>query len=165
MYKKENKYKDVSSDDPVYIMLDQLQDTTNDSQVIQDTQDLIMFLGNLHFPSMCCNWKGEESFNNLLQKYKIDITPYIKEEEKPTEPDESFDTIVEFVSKNNGEYKKELVQFVKSKLPNLPRGKISSTLRRLKKLGIIEQSVHETSKQKIISKGRYWDSHIVKGGN
>ncbi len=165
MYKKENKYKDVSSDDPVYARLEKLQDTTNDVQVIRDTERLIMFLANLHFPTMCCNWESEESFNNLLQKYKIDITPYIKEEEKPTEPDESFDTIVEFVSNNNGEYKKELVQFVKSKLPNLPRGKISSTLRRLKKLGIIEQSVHETSRQKIISKGRYWDSHIGKGGN
>ena len=87
--------------------------------------------------------------------------------ETDTQPksDDVFDVIVEFVSQNNNEYKKELINFVKSKLPNLPRGKISSTLRRLKKLGIIEQSVHETSRQKIISKGRYWDSHIGKGGN
>ena len=37
MYKKENKYKDVSSDDPVYARLEKLQDTTNDVQVIRDT--------------------------------------------------------------------------------------------------------------------------------
>ena len=40
---------------------------------------------------------GEDHLIILLEKYKIDITPYIKGEEKPTEPDESFDTIVEFV--------------------------------------------------------------------
>jgi len=164
IFDKNIKYKDVPNDDPVFVQLEKLQDTTNDVQVIRDTERLIMFLANLHFPTMCCKWESEESFNNLLQKYKIDITPYIKEEDKPTEPDESFDTIVEYVSANNGEYKKELVQFVKSKLPNLPRGKISSTLRRLKNLGIIEQSVHETTGSKIISKGRYWNSHIKQGG-
>ena len=88
----------------------------------------------------------------------------IKTDTQP-KSDDVFDVIVEFVSQNNNEYKKELIDFVKCKLPNLPKGKISSTLRRLKKLGIIEQSVHETSRQKIISKGRYWDSHIGKGGN
>ena len=165
MFLKTNKYKDVPNDDPVFARLEKLQDTTNDVQVIRDTEKLNMFLANLHYPFMCCGWEGEDHLNNLLEKYKIDISPYIKGEEKPTEPDESFDTIVEYVSNNDGEYKKELVQFVKSKLPNLPKGKISSTLRRLKKLGIIEQSVHETSRQKIISKGRYWDSHIGKGGN
>ena len=68
-------------------------------------------------------------------------------------------------SNNNGEYKKELVQFVKSKLPNLPRGRIFLTLRRLKKLGIIEQLFMKLQDRRIISKGRYWDSHIGKGGN
>jgi predicted transcriptional regulator len=71
---------------------------------------------------------------------------------------------VEFVSTKSGEYKKELVDFVKNKLTELPRGKISSTLRRLKKLGIIEESTHETTGSKIISKGRYWNSHIKQGG-
>ena len=164
MFEKNIKYKDVPNDDPVFVQLEKLQDTTNDGQVIRDTEKLIMFLANLHYPFMCCGWESEEHFNNLLHKYKIDIKPYIKEEDKPTEPDESFDTIVEYVSANNGEYKKELIQFVKSKLTNLPRGKISSTLRRLKNLGIIEQSVHETTGSKIISKGRYWNSHIKQGG-
>ena len=86
--------------------------------------------------------------------------------ETDTEPksDDVFDVIVEFVSTKSGEYKKELVDFVKNKLTELPRGKISSTLRRLKKLGIIEESTHETTGSKIISKGRYWNSHIKQGG-
>ena len=78
--------------------------------------------------------------------------------------DDVFDVIVEFVSTKSGEYKKELVDFVKNKLTELPKGKISSTLRRLKKLGIIEESIHETTGSKIISKGRYWNSHIKQGG-
>ena len=165
MFEKNIKYKDVPNDDPVFIRLEKIYDSTNDGQVIRDIEKLNMFLANLHYPFMCGGWTNEDDFNQLLKKYEVDISPYIKEQEKEPEPDFTFDTIVEFVSKNNREYKKELIDFVKSKLPNLPRGRISSTLRRLKKLGIIEQSVHETSRQKIISKGRYWDSHIGKGGN
>lgn len=78
--------------------------------------------------------------------------------------DDVFDHIVCFVSANKSEYKKETVEHVKLKLPNLPKGRISSTLRKMKKLGIIEESTHETSGAKILFKGRYWNSHIKQGG-
>lgn len=161
MYKEEKKYKK-----PDLEIVDQiLAKVTEDKKDHDDLHFLVANLHQINFTKFA-KW-SEEEINNLLNRNNIDISIFEKEKEieKSSEPDESFGTIIEFVSNNNGEYKKELVQFVKSKLPNLPKGKISSTLRRLKKLGIIEQSVHETSKQKIISKGRYWDSHIGKGGN
>ena len=158
MYNKEKKYKK-----PDLEIVNQILVKITDDHA--DHDDLHFLVANLHQINFTKfeRW-SEEEINNLLNRNNIDISIFEKEKEieKSSELDESFDTIVEFVSNNNGEYKKELVQFVKSKLPNLSKGKISSTLRRLKKLGIIEQSVHETSRQKIISKGRYWDSHIRK---
>ena len=38
MFEKNIKYKDVPNDDPVFVQLEKLQDTTNDGQVIRDTE-------------------------------------------------------------------------------------------------------------------------------
>ena len=76
IFDKNIKYKDVPNDDPVFVQLEKLQDTTNDGQVIRDTEKLIMFLANLHYPFMCCGWESEEHFNNLLHKYKKYITRF-----------------------------------------------------------------------------------------
>ena len=162
MYEEKNKYVDVPNDDPVFKKLDQLQDTTTDSQVIKDTENLIMILGNLNFPKLTCAWNGVEHFNKLLDKYKIDVSIYQKGVEKPKEPNPSFDHIIAIIKNNNGEYKSEVIKMVLKEIPNIKKGKIRSAIRRYCKLGILEQSKHETSNKNILSKGRYWDSHIGK---
>ena len=86
------------------------------------------------------------------------------EEEKPKqEPNPSFDFVIDIIKKNNGEYKSEVIKMVLQKLPNIKKGKIRTTIRKCVRLGILEQSKHETSNKNILSKGRYWDSHIGKG--
>ena len=163
MYEEKNKYIDVPSDDKQLIKIEQLYDTTNESSVIRDCEHLIMMLGNLSYPKFCSGWVDAESFNKLLDKYKIDVSIYQKGVEKPKEPNPSFDHIIAIIKNNNGEYKSEVIKMVLKEIPNIKKGKIRTAIRRCCKLGILEQSKHETSNKNILSKGRYWDSHIGKG--
>lgn len=155
MYSRNKQYKKPD----IEIVNSVLKHISDDHE---DHDDLHFFVANLHQASFTkfADW-SEDELNNLLSRNNIDISVFEKEKEtNRNKNDFVFDTIIEFVSSNNGEYKKELVSHIKQKLQNLPKGKISSTLRRLTKLGIIEQSVHETTNKKIVSKGRYWNSHI-----
>jgi len=163
MYEEKNKYIDVPSDDKQLIRIEQLYDTTKESSVIIDCEHLIMMLGNLSYPKFCTGWVDVESFNKLLDKYKIDVSIYQKGVEKPKEVNPSFDYIISIIKNNNGEYKSEVIKMVLKQIPNIKKGKIRTAIRRYCKLGILEQSKHETSNKNILSKGRYWDSHIGKG--
>ena len=64
------KYKNVPMEDKIFSYLDK-RDTS-------DAETLSMLLAHLSMPTMCCSWVSEEHFNNLLEEYKIDITPYVK---------------------------------------------------------------------------------------
>ena len=44
MFEKNIKFKDVSNDDPVFIRLEKIYDSTNDGQVIRDIEKLNMYL-------------------------------------------------------------------------------------------------------------------------
>ena len=163
MYEEKNKYIDVPSDDKQLIRIEQLYDTTKESDVIRDCEHLIMLLGNLSYPKFCTGWVDVESFNKLLDKYKIDVSIYQKGVEKPKEVNPSFNYIISIIKNNNGEYKSEVIKMVLKQIPNIKKGKIRTAIRRYCKLGILEQSKHETSNKNILSKGRYWNSHIGKG--
>ena len=159
MYNKEKKYKK-----PDLEIVNQILVKITDDH--NDHDDLHFLVANLHQINFTKfgGW-SEEEINNLLNRNNIDISIFEKEEEKEKSfVDVVYNRIIEFVTDNNGEYKSELVTYLKNNIDVIPKGKISSTLRRLKKLGILEMSIHETSKQKIISKGRYWTSHI-RGDN
>ena len=78
--KSTTKYKDVLMEDNIFKKLDKLYDETNDVQTIRDCESLFTTLSHLSMPSMCCGWISEEHFNNLLEKYKIDLTPYVKDD-------------------------------------------------------------------------------------
>jgi len=155
MYSKDKKYKKPELE----IVNNILKNISEDHS---DHDDLHFFVANLHQVNFTkfLDW-SEDQLNDLLSRNNIDVSIFEKEEEVTTSKNDGvFDQIVSFISANKSEYKKEVVDHVKRNLPNLPKGRIASTLRRMKKLGIIEQSVHETTNRKIVSKGRYWNSHI-----
>ena len=159
MYNKEKKYKK-----PDLEIVNQILVKISDDH--KDHDDLHFLVANLHQINFTKfgGW-SEEEINNLLSRNNIDISIFEKEKEvEKSYVDVVYNKIIEFVTDNNGEYKSELVTFLKNNIDVIPKGKISSTLRRLKKLGIIEESTHETTGSKIISKGRYWNSHIKQGG-
>ena len=162
MYDKKNKYRDVPNDDPIFTKIDQLQNTTKDVQVIRDTECLNMSLAHLHFPIMTCHWKGEEHFNSLLKKYNIDVNKYLVGQEKVKEGNPSFKYIISIMRNNEGEYKSEIIKLVLKELPNIKKGRVRSAIKKYCRLGILEQTKHETSNKTILKKGRYWNSHISK---
>ena len=76
-YSKETtKYKDVPNDAQVL--------TTLDKYDSNETENLGMWLSHLSMPQMCASWVSEDDFNSLLEKYKIDITPYVKDDTRVT---------------------------------------------------------------------------------
>ena len=76
-YSKETtKYKDISNEDKVFTSLDKYDSN--------ETDKLGMLLAHLSMPQMCASWVSEDDFNSLLEKYKIDITPYVKDDERIT---------------------------------------------------------------------------------
>ena len=162
MYEEKNKYIDVPSDDKQLIKIEQLYDTTKESSVIRDCEHLIMMLGNLSYPKFCSGWVDVETFNKLLDKYKIDISIYQKGVEKSKEGNPSFKYIISIMRNNEGEYKSEVIKLVLKELPDIKKGRVRSAIKKYCRLGILEQTKHETSNKTILKKGRYWNSHIGK---
>ena len=122
-----------------------------------------MSLAHLHFPIMTCHWKGEEHFNSLLKKYNIDVNKYLVGQEKVKEDELSFKYIISIMRNNEGEYKSEIIKLVLKELPNIKKGRETS-YKEILRLIFFEQTKHETSNKTILKKGRYWNSHISKGG-
>jgi len=146
--KATTKYKDIPMEDKIFIYLDK-QDSN-------EADKLSMFLSNLSMPSMCCGWISEEHFNNLLEKYKIDITPYVKDDERITTSikseiaDEMFNLI------SNGKYKKRnLIKVLREKFKDVNAGVIHRLIKKNMDLRILE--IDRTYKTKpYVIKGKYY---------
>ena len=75
-----------------------------------------------------------------------------------------FDTIVEFIVNKEREFKSEVINYVKSKDQMVKTNAISNQIKKMIDNGIIE-SVSQSG-QSVLSKGRYWNTHInLKGAN
>ena len=146
--KATTKYKDIPMEDKIFIYLDK-QDSN-------EADKLGMFLTHLSMPSMCCGWISEEHFNNLLEKYKIDITPYVKDDERITTSikseiaDEMFNLI------SNGKYKKRnLIKVLREKFKDVNAGLIHRLIKKNMDLRILE--IDRTYKTKpYVIKGKYY---------
>jgi len=142
------KYKDVPLEDKIFIYLDK-QDSN-------EADKLSMFLAHLQSPSFCCGWVSEEHFNNLLEKYKIDITPYVKDDDRITTSikSEIADEMFKLVS--NGKYKKRnLIKVLRDKFPNVNAGVIHRLIKKNMDLRILE--IDRTYKTKpYVIKGKYY---------
>ena len=142
------KYKDVPLEDKIFIYLDK-QDSN-------EADRLSMFLAHLQSPNFCCGWVSEEHFNNLLEKYKIDITPYVKDDDRITTSikSEIADEMFKLVS--NGKYKKRnLIKVLREKFPNVNAGVIHRLIKKNLSLRILEIDTTYKTKPYVI-KGKYY---------
>ena len=75
-----------------------------------------------------------------------------------------FNNIVKFIVNKEREYKSEVINYVKSKDQMVKTNAISNQIKKMIDNGIIE-SVNQSG-QSVLSKGRYWNTHInLKGVN
>jgi hypothetical protein len=154
--KATTKYKDVPNDDDIFKPIDKLYDSTNDSETIRDCEHLNMWLANLSMPTMCCSWESEEHFNNLLEEYKIDITPYVKDDERITTSIKSDIAERMFNLVSNGKYKKRnLIKALRELFPDVNAGVIHRLIKKNMGLRILE--IDRTYKTKpYVIKGKYY---------
>ena len=154
--KSTTKYKDVLMEDNIFKKLDKLYDETNDVQTIRDCESLISSLAHLSMPSMCCGWISEEHFNNLLEKYKIDLTPYVKDDERITTSIKSEIADEMFKLVETGKYKKRnLIKVLREKFKDVNAGVIHRLIKKNMDLRILE--IDRTYKTKpYVIKGKYY---------
>ena len=154
--KATTKYKDIPNGDDIFKPIDKLYDSTNDGETIRDCEHLNMWLANLSMPSMCCGWVSEEHFNNLLEKYKIDVTPYVKDDERITTSikGEIQSELFNLIEKDK--YKKRnLIKALRNKFPEVNSGVICRLIKKLLSFRILE--IDKTFKTKpFIIKGKYY---------
>ena len=146
--KATTKYKDVPIEDKIFSYLDK-QDTNN-------AETLCMLLAHLSMPTMCCSWVSEEHFNNLLEKYKIDITPYVKDDERITTSIKSEIADEMFKLVETGKYKKRnLIKVLREKFKDVNAGVIHRLIKKNLSLRILE--IDRTYKTKpYVIKGKYY---------
>jgi hypothetical protein len=146
--KATTKYKDVPIEDKIFSYLDK-QDTNN-------AETLCMLLAHLSMPTMCCSWESEEHFNNLLEEYKIDITPYVKDDERITTSIKSDITDRMFNLISNSKYKKRnLIKALRELFPDVNAGVIHRLIKKNLSLRILE--IDRTYKTKpYVIKGKYF---------
>ena len=146
--KATTKYKDVPIEDKIFSYLDK-QDTNN-------AETLCMLLAHLSMPTMCCSWESEEHFNNLLKEYKIDITPYVKDDERITTSIKSDITDRMFNLISNSKYKKRnLIKALRELFPDVNAGVIHRLIKKNLSLRILE--IDRTYKTKpFVIKGKYF---------
>ena len=146
--KATTKYKDIPSEDKIFSYLDK-QDTNN-------AETLCMLLAHLSMPTMCCSWESEEHFNNLLEEYKIDITPYVKDDERITTSIKSDITDRMFNLISNSKYKKRnLIKALRELFPDVNAGVIHRLIKKNLSLRILE--IDRTYKTKpYVIKGKYY---------
>ena len=148
-YNKEStKYKDVPMEDKIFSYLDK-RDTS-------DAETLGMLLAHLSMPTMCCSWVSEEHFNNLLEEYKIDIMPYVKEDKRITTSVKSEIADRMFNLVNTGKYKKRnLIKALRELFPDVNSGVIRRLIKKNIDLRILE--IDRTYKKKpYVIKGKYY---------
>jgi hypothetical protein len=148
MYDESKKYKDVPLDNEVFTYLDKCDNL--------ETEKLGMLLANLSMPKMCYSWSSLDDFNNLLNKYKIDVSKF--EKEKPTTEKsvkaEISDTLFNLIENNN--YKKRnLIKALREKFPEVNAGVIQRLIKKYLSLRILEIDTTYKTKRYII-KGKYY---------
>ena len=146
--KATTKYKDVPNEAKVFTYLDKCDSN--------ETDKLGMLLAHLSMPTMCCSWVNEDDFNSLLEKYKIDITPYVKDDERITKSikGEIESELFNLIGKDN--YKKRnLIKALRNKFPDVNSGVICRMIKKLLSLRVLE--IDRTYKTKpFVIKGKYY---------
>ena len=145
--KATTKYKDVPNEAKVFTYLDKCDSN--------ETDKLGMLLAHLSMPTMCCSWVSEDDFNSLLEKYKIDITPYVKDDERITKSikGEIESELFNLIGQDN--YKKRnLIKALRNKFPDVNSGVICRMIKKLLSLRVLE--IDRTYKTKpFVIKGKY----------
>ena len=146
--KATTKYKDVPMEDKIFSYLDK--------QNTNEADKLSMLLGYLSMPTMCYSWVNEDNFNSLLEKYKIDITPYVKDDERITISVKSEIAGEMFRLIATGKYKKKnLIKALREKFPEVNSGVICRLIKKNMSLRLIE--IDRTYKTKpYVVKGKYF---------
>jgi hypothetical protein len=146
--KATTKYKDVPMEDKIFSYLDK--------QNTNEADKLSMLLGYLSMPTMCYSWVNEDDFNSLLEKYKIDITPYVKDDERITISVKSEIAGEMFKLIDIGKYKKRnLIKALREKFPEVNSGVICRLIKKNMNLRLIE--IDRTYKTKpYVIKGKYF---------
>ena len=146
--KATTKYKDVPMEDKIFSYLDK--------QNTNEADKLSMLLGYLSMPTMCYSWVNEDDFNSLLEKYKIDITPYVKDDERITTSVKSEIAGEMFRLIDTGKYKKRnLIKALREKFPEVNSGVICRLIKKNMNLRLIE--IDRTYKTKpYVIKGKYF---------
>ena len=146
--KATTKYKDVPMEDKIFSYLDK--------QNTNEADKLSMLLGYLSMPTMCYSWVNEDDFNSLLEKYKIDITPYVKDDERITTSVKSKIAGEMFKLIHAGKYKKKnLIKALRDKFPEVNSGVICRLIKKNMNLRLIE--IDRTYKTKpYVIKGKYF---------
>jgi replicative superfamily II helicase len=146
--KATTKYKDVPMEDKIFSYLDK--------QNTNEADKLSMLLCYLSMPAMCYSWVNEDDFNSLLEKYKIDITPYVKDDERITTSVKSEIAGEMFKLIDTGKYKKKnLIKALREKFPEVNSGVICRLIKKNMNLRLIE--IDRTYKTKpYVIKGKYF---------
>ena len=146
--KATTKYKDVPMEDKIFSYLDK--------QNTNEADKLSMLLCYLSMPAMCYSWVNEDDFNSLLEKYKIDITPYVKDDERITTSVKSEIAGEMFRLIDTGKYKKKnLIKALREKFPEVNSGVICRLIKKNMNLRLIE--IDRTYKTKpYVIKGKYF---------
>ena len=146
--KATTKYKDIPNDAQVFTSLDKYDSNDGDK--------LSMLLAHLSMPQMCGCWVSEDKFNSLLEKYKIDITPYVKDDEPITKSIKSEISEVMFRLIDNDKYKKRnLIKALRQMFPDVNSGVICRMINKYLSLRVLE--IDRTYKTKpFVIKGKYY---------
>ena len=131
-YSKETtKYKDVPNDAQVL--------TTLDKYDSNETENLGMWLAHLSMPQMGASWVSEDAFNSLLERYKIDITSYVKDDERITTSIKDEVRSELFYLINKDKYKKRnLIKALRNKFPDVNSGVICRMIKKYLSLRVLE---------------------------
>jgi len=153
--KATTKYKDVPNDAPIQVALDKKYWGSNHVDE-NEAMELGQQLSNLSMPQMCGSWVSEDKFNSLLEKYKIDITPYVKDDERITKSIKSEISEELFKLIDNDKYKKRnLIKALRNKFPDVNSGVICRMIKKLLSLRVLE--IDRTYKTKpFVIKGKYY---------
>ena len=146
--KATTKYKDVPNEAKVFTYLDKCDSN--------ETDNLGMLLAHLSMPQMCCSWVSEDKFNSLLEKYKIDITPYVKDDERITKSIKSEISEELFKLIDSDKYKKRnLIKALRNKFTDVNSGVICRMIKKYLSLRVLE--IDRTYKTKpFVIKGKYY---------
>ena len=145
--KATTRYKDVHNDAQVFTSLDKYDSNDGDK--------LSMLLAHLSMPTMCCSWVSEDDFNSLLEKYKIDITPYVKDDTRVTTSIKGEIQSELFYLIDKDKYKKRnLIKELRNKFPDVNSGVICRMIKKYLSLRVLE--IDRTYKTKpFVIKGKY----------